>query len=352
MAPGIVNITCSHAVREKMICRVLILHLDLISGKINIRLNPEYPIAKQSVTLSVTGITGRIWFFTWFKGLNATSQYQIVTYVDDSPIWGTQYFSRVSVFSNGSLLIKDLHVEDGGNYRVKVQAKTQEDADIFLQVYETVSKPVIIASHSEIKENDFVSLICVSANADRIIWINSSSETLNAENGNIVKHDNGTIIFSKIRRSNEGKYKCQAENLVSRSSSEVYTLTIASEENEPVSKEPYGSTVVSQYITALTDSKPANFHESALYTSSAATAGIVSGTILGSILIILASFLLYKRYGLCGRKQMTGPPTDRPDSYATYDSILDPSTSLEPKDEPLYMCLQFSSEGTYNELQT
>ncbi|XP_075696372.1 cell adhesion molecule CEACAM7-like isoform X2 [Rhinoderma darwinii] len=323
--------------------------MNLINGKINIQLSPEYPIAKESVTLSITGITGDIWFCTWFKGPDASPQYQILTYTKDSLIQGAQYFSRVSAFPNGSLLIKHLHFEDRGNYRVKIQTQIQEDADIYLQVYETVSKPVITASHSEIKENDFFSLTCVSAHADKIVWIKSRSETIHVDNGNIIKHDNGTILFSKIKGSDEGKYECQAENLVSRSSSEVYTLTIS---REPVTQEPYGSTSASQYINATSDSSHANFHESAPFKSAGVTAGIISGTILGILLILTVSFFLYKRYGLHGKKPMAGPPVDGgPDTYAIYNNILDPTTGLEPKDEPLYMCLQFSAEeGTYIEL--
>ncbi|XP_040290256.1 uncharacterized protein LOC121002779 [Bufo bufo] len=339
---------------------VLLIHMDLISAKINIQLNPEYPIAKQSVMLSVTGITGNIWFFTWFKGPEATSQYQILSYVDGSSIRGAQYFPRISAFSNGSLMITNLHVEDKGDYRVKVQTAMQEDAEIFLQIYDTVSKPVITASHSEIKENDLVSLTCASANADGITWIKSSSETISEENAITVNHDNGTIIFSEIKHTDEGKYTCWADNLVSRSSSEVFTLTISRKEDEPVIWQQYGFTSASPYITAV--SKHANFNEPAPYKSAGFTAGIISGSILGLILIITVGFLLYKRYGLHGRKQMMEPPIDGLlDPYAIYNNILEPPTGLEtkdeplymgpePNDEPLYMCLQSSSEGTYNEL--
>ncbi|XP_073512038.1 cell adhesion molecule CEACAM21-like [Phyllobates terribilis] len=333
------------------IIAVLVLHINLINGKIMIEPLPEYPIAKESVILSVTGINGNTIFFKWFKGPNASTENHIFTYIRGSLIVGEQYNSRVNAFSNGSLQIRDLRVEDRGNYIVKVQTEMQEDADIVLQVYETVSKPVITASHSEIKENDFVSLTCASANADRIVWMKSSSETIKVENGNIVLHDNGTIIFSNIKSSDEGKYGCRAENLVSRSSSEVYSLSISREENEPITTEPYGSTTATPYMTATSDSKHANFNESATYKSAGVTAGIISGTVLGFLLIIIVSFLFYKRCGLHGKKKRAGPPIDGPGQYAIYNNILGPTTELEPKDEPLYMCLEFASEGTYIELQ-
>ncbi|XP_066461771.1 carcinoembryonic antigen-related cell adhesion molecule 7-like isoform X2 [Eleutherodactylus coqui] len=314
--------------RANMIA-VLILHMDLISGEINIQLNPENPIAKESVTLKVTGITGNILYFYWCKGPSTAAEYHILThYQHGLRVQGPLYFSRVTAFPNGSLLIKDLQVED----------------------QEIVSKPVIIASYSEIKENDFATLTCVSANADRIKWIKSSSETINLENVNTVTHDNGTIVFSKIKRSDEGKYECQVENRVSRSFSEVYLLKISSKENEAVTQQPYGSTSASLYIATPSDSIYATIHDSPHYKNAGITAGIICGAILGILLIIAVSFFLYKRYGLRERKDMAGTPTDGPDQYAVYDNILDPTTGLEPKDEPLYMCLQFSTEGTYNEL--
>ncbi|XP_066461773.1 carcinoembryonic antigen-related cell adhesion molecule 4-like isoform X3 [Eleutherodactylus coqui] len=244
--------------RANMIA-VLILHMDLISGEINIQLNPENPIAKESVTLKVTGITGNILYFYWCKGPSTAAEYHILThYQHGLRVQGPLYFSRVTAFPNGSLLIKDLQVEDQGNYRVKVQTETQEDADISLQVY--------------------------------------------------------------------GK------------------------ENEAVTQQPYGSTSASLYIATPSDSIYATIHDSPHYKNAGITAGIICGAILGILLIIAVSFFLYKRYGLRERKDMAGTPTDGPDQYAVYDNILDPTTGLEPKDEPLYMCLQFSTEGTYNEL--
>ncbi|XP_069803778.1 carcinoembryonic antigen-related cell adhesion molecule 7-like isoform X2 [Dendropsophus ebraccatus] len=303
------------------IIAVLILHMDLISGKIHIQLCPQHPTASESVVLSVIGITENIEYFTWFKGPDTSAEYQIGTHMSGvSFIQGKLYSSRFSTFSNGSLLIQDLQVGDGGYYRVKVQTGKQEDAEVFLHVYEPVGKPVITASHAEIKEDDFVSLTCVSSNADRISWIKLSSETMTVEIGNIVKHDNGTIVFPKIKRSDEGKYECRAENPVSQSSSDVYTLNIS------------------------------RLNESLPYNSAGVTAGIICGAILGLLLIVTVSLLLYKRYGPRRKKLMTGPPIGVAESYAIYNNILDPATGLELKDEPLYMCLEFSSEGAYSEL--
>ncbi|XP_069803777.1 carcinoembryonic antigen-related cell adhesion molecule 7-like isoform X1 [Dendropsophus ebraccatus] len=333
------------------IIAVLILHMDLISGKIHIQLCPQHPTASESVVLSVIGITENIEYFTWFKGPDTSAEYQIGTHMSGvSFIQGKLYSSRFSTFSNGSLLIQDLQVGDGGYYRVKVQTGKQEDAEVFLHVYEPVGKPVITASHAEIKEDDFVSLTCVSSNADRISWIKLSSETMTVEIGNIVKHDNGTIVFPKIKRSDEGKYECRAENPVSQSSSDVYTLNISREEYESVTEESYGSTSASQYISASPDSKHASLNESLPYNSAGVTAGIICGAILGLLLIVTVSLLLYKRYGPRRKKLMTGPPIGVAESYAIYNNILDPATGLELKDEPLYMCLEFSSEGAYSEL--
>ncbi|KAM4016949.1 cell adhesion molecule CEACAM15-like isoform 1-T1 [Anomaloglossus baeobatrachus] len=328
---------------------VLILHIDLINGKIIIEPNPKYPIVKESVTLSVTGIKGDIMFFSWFKGPKATSENQIFTYMNGSLLFGNRNVSRVSAFANGSLQIKDLQVGDRGNYIVKVQTEAQEDADVYLNVYETVGKPVITASHSEIKENDFFSLTCASANADRIVWVKSTSKTIKEENGNIVTHENGTIMFANIKSNDEGRYKCRAENLVSTSSSEVYTLSISREENEPIIPEPYGSTTITIYMNATSNSKHANFHDA--YKSAGVTAGIVSGTVLGILIIFIVSFLFYKRCSHQEKKKRAGPPMDGPAQYAIYNNILDPTAELESKDEPLYMCLEFASEGAYIELQ-
>ncbi|XP_063797721.1 carcinoembryonic antigen-related cell adhesion molecule 1-like [Pseudophryne corroboree] len=293
-----------------VITALLILWIDLASGIIDIQQIPQYAVTQRSITLSITGITGRIVYFYWFKGPDTSSQYHILTYIptDSSPLLtGPQFMSRISTFPNGSLLISDLIIMDQGNYIVKVQTeKSAEQAFIHLAVYEPVIKPVITASPTHIHEHDAVTLTCVSDNAETIIW---STYSFNISAGN------RTITFSNIKRSDAGEYLCEAGNLVSKSSSDIYTLTVL-------------------YTP-----------ECSPYSYAAIIMGIISGTVLGTILIISVTYLLYRRLVLPVRKGQRGPSSDRQDPCATYDKVLDLDNVQKSKEESSYKDLQVKSEG-------
>ncbi|XP_063797785.1 carcinoembryonic antigen-related cell adhesion molecule 21-like [Pseudophryne corroboree] len=119
---------------------LLSLWMDLTSGLINIQLMPHYPVISESVTLSVTGVTGKILSIAWYKGINTTPEYHILTYLPANPsplLPGPLYVSQIRPFPDGSLLISDLNIADTGNYTVKMQTEsTAEQATVILTVYE------------------------------------------------------------------------------------------------------------------------------------------------------------------------------------------------------------------------
>ncbi|XP_063798599.1 carcinoembryonic antigen-related cell adhesion molecule 8-like isoform X2 [Pseudophryne corroboree] len=207
---------------------LLSLWMDLTSGMVNIQLIPQYPVIGESVTLGVTGVTGRVASIIWHKGPNTNKEYLILTYLpnDPSPLLpGPLYVSRARPFPDGSLLITDLHITDTDNYIVKVQTeKTQEQASVTLTVYERVSKPKVSASTSQPKENDTFTLTCDTRNAERILW---SRNSVSLPSGPILSADNRTVTFSRVTRGDSGDYRCEAENPASRSISDPYTVTIS-----------------------------------------------------------------------------------------------------------------------------
>ncbi|XP_063293150.1 carcinoembryonic antigen-related cell adhesion molecule 16-like [Pelobates fuscus] len=188
---------------------------------------PQYPAVGQSVTLSVTGINGNLRSFSWYKGPNSNAEYQILSYIpalNPPQTNGKQYFSRASGLPNGSLLISDLVITDRGIYTVIGQTDRgiwQESVN--LTVYIPVTKPVIRANSSLVNENDTVTLTCEMENAERIVWGRSNGRL---PSDITLSNDNRTLTFSSIKRSDSGDYYCEAENVINKIKSDIYTLKV------------------------------------------------------------------------------------------------------------------------------
>ncbi|XP_066461767.1 carcinoembryonic antigen-related cell adhesion molecule 8-like [Eleutherodactylus coqui] len=213
--------------RGFIIAVLLGLAVDVTSGQGSIQLIPQYPVINGAVILRVTGITEEIVNFIWFKGPNRNSQYAILTYISGSSnptITGPQYNPRITAFSNGSLRIKDLQIRDGGNYTVMIQTvMAAHNIFVYLTVYEPVTKPKITGSTTQPKENDTVTLTCDTSKATTIRWIRRSAGISSEAK---LSGDNKTLTII-VKRGDSGEYRCEAENLVSKESSDPYRVSVA-----------------------------------------------------------------------------------------------------------------------------
>ncbi|XP_077312905.1 cell adhesion molecule CEACAM1-like isoform X2 [Lithobates pipiens] len=216
-------ITKQHSFDSSVIVSVLLcVIVNVSSGMTSIQLTPQYPVIQGSVTLNVAWITGRVQRFIWYKGPNTNPEYQILRYIRSSTaqmIPGPLFKSKMAAFSNGSLQISNLNITDEGHYTVRIQTNNQSDISVYLTIFDMVIKPTITASTSLPKENDTVTLTCTSTNAERIVWSRIPF-------GATLSPNNRTISFPRINRINSGDYQCEAENPVSKRTSDPYTLTV------------------------------------------------------------------------------------------------------------------------------
>ncbi|XP_077312185.1 cell adhesion molecule CEACAM6-like [Lithobates pipiens] len=197
--------------------------VDVSGGIMSIQLIPRYSAIGRSVTLSVTGITGTIQSFTWYKAPKA----EIFTYFHDVDIIVPLHNSRITPFPNGSLQISNLSRTDEGNYTVMIQTDTnQENMTVYLKIYDPVGKPTIKTSTSLPKENITVTLTCTSTNAEHIVWSRDPSGATLPSRATL-SPDNRTASFSRIKRWDSGDYKCQARNPVSNKYSYPIKITVA-----------------------------------------------------------------------------------------------------------------------------
>ncbi|XP_069597290.1 carcinoembryonic antigen-related cell adhesion molecule 6-like [Ranitomeya imitator] len=202
------------------------LWLEMVYGIASFQLVPQYPTINGSVTLNIMGIMENIGDFTWYKGSKPDIPYGILSFIyPNSPIIlrGPLFNDRFSAFNNGSLRIKDLRATDGGNYTVQLK-KTFENLTVSLIVYESVTKPIIIAFTTQLKENEVFTLLCTTEHAMTIRWTRNGA---GIPSGSILFRDNRTLTFPNVKRGDAGEYRCEAQNLVSASTSDPYPVTVA-----------------------------------------------------------------------------------------------------------------------------
>ncbi|XP_040271389.1 carcinoembryonic antigen-related cell adhesion molecule 2-like [Bufo bufo] len=200
--------------------------VDVTRGSWSIQPIPQYPAIRGSVTLSPTGINEKVTSVVWFKGTDTNPPSQILTYIaaGSYTISGALHSPRFSAFSNGSLHITDLLLTDQGEYTVKVQAeKTSMDLRVTLTVHEPVTKPKITASTPQPKENEPLTLTCVTSHAVTITWTRRGTSI---SSGAKLSGDNKTLTFSSITRGDSGEYQCGAQNLVSKDVSDPHAVSV------------------------------------------------------------------------------------------------------------------------------
>ncbi|KAE8593637.1 hypothetical protein XENTR_v10019236 [Xenopus tropicalis] len=366
------------------------------------QLIPQYPVVSQSVTLSVTGVTGTIRQFTWYKGSSADTNNQIFSVIPsaNSVTEGPQYFPRANWFPNGSLQISGLVPTDQGNYTVQlVTAESRAQHTVSLPVYEPVTASGISTDNKEPQENQPVTLTCSANNAEQILW---GKNGVPLPPGLSLSADNRTLTFPRISRSDTGQYRCEASNAVSKIISDPYTLTVnygpeklriagplqvtsgnpllieCSADSVPTPTYQWkfnGTNLAIQsnilYILQATPESAGNYtcigtnsvtklsRETSVYVSvndyeshsgnpAAIIVAIICGSILGIVLISGIMALLYRKYVL----PLRGQSGDRgEDPSRIYDNIPNTAAAHPAKEEGPYMGLQRPSQDTYSELK-
>ncbi|XP_043848829.1 carcinoembryonic antigen-related cell adhesion molecule 5-like [Dromiciops gliroides] len=189
--------------------------------------NPPYGTVGGNVTLDIQGFSGEPLSYSWFRK-TADNSNRIAFYHVPSGVQ-TPADIREKIFSNGSLLIPGLTLNDTDLYIVQIvdsQSGLILAAQGQLTVYGPLLKPAIISSNMAPVENkDNVSLTCQSESQDvTSLWFINQRPP--AGDRMELSSDNKTLTIIHVTREDQGPYECEIQNPVSVNRSDPFTLNI------------------------------------------------------------------------------------------------------------------------------
>uniref|UniRef100_F7D4I0 Ig-like domain-containing protein n=1 Tax=Callithrix jacchus TaxID=9483 RepID=F7D4I0_CALJA len=169
--------------------------------------------------------------FNWYKGERVDSTVRIIGYVIASQLTtpGPAYSGREVIYSNASLLIRNVTLNDTGFYTLQVIKAdlVNEEATVQFHVYPELSKPYINSSNSNpVEDEDVVALTCETEaqNTNYLWWVNNQS--LPVSSRLLLSNDNRTLTLLNVTRNDTGPYECEIQNPVSVNRSDPVTLNV------------------------------------------------------------------------------------------------------------------------------
>ncbi|XP_002942508.2 carcinoembryonic antigen-related cell adhesion molecule 1 [Xenopus tropicalis] len=223
------RVTAALCTRGYLLTALFSVWINLIYG-ISIQPIPEYPVVNQPVTLSVSGVSGAIRSFSWYKGQFVDDSSLILAYNPTSYLVarrGPEYFPRASVLPDGSLKIFKIYTAVRRYYTVQIQAESLTQETINLPVYELLTKPEIDIAKQQPEKYEDVTLTCKLSASDletvKFLWTRIDGSI---PSGVIYRANSRTMTIPKFSQSDAGQYQCEAENPISKNISDPYKLSL------------------------------------------------------------------------------------------------------------------------------
>ncbi|XP_074075462.1 cell adhesion molecule CEACAM6-like [Macrotis lagotis] len=223
---------CGHSPWKRLLIIASILSCWIQSASaqgapITIVPNPPFGTVGSDVILDIHGLSGPVFTYTWYR--NSIEEKNKIAFYHVPSATQNPADIREKVFSNGSMLIPNLSLNDTKNYAVLiVDSITGESrqASGQLSVYEILSKPNITANRTNIIENDTVVLICdTQHDGMNISWV-FKDKLLSLNERMSLSHHNQILTINTVKREDAGSYLCEIWNPISHNRSKPLILTV------------------------------------------------------------------------------------------------------------------------------
>ncbi|XP_030652974.1 pregnancy-specific beta-1-glycoprotein 6-like isoform X2 [Nomascus leucogenys] len=203
------------------------------TAQVMIEAQPPKLSEGKDVLLVVHNLPQNLPGYMWYKGKMKDLYHYIVSYVADSQIIipGPAYSGRETVYSNASLLIKNVTREDAGSYNLHIIKRGDETTGVTghftVTLYLETPKPSISSSNLNPREAmEAVILTCDPETPDAsYLWL-MNGHSLPVTRRLQLSRGNRTLFIFGATKYIAGPYECEIRNPVSASRSDPVTLNL------------------------------------------------------------------------------------------------------------------------------
>nr|XP_021526070.1 pregnancy-specific beta-1-glycoprotein 11-like [Aotus nancymaae] len=167
----------------------------------------------------------------WYRGKIKDISHYLTAYLIETRevIFGPAYSGREKIYSNASLLIKNVTLNDAGSYTLQVNTRgdINKGATGHFTLHRQLPKASItINKFNAVEHDDQVTLTCVPeiGNATYLWWVNGQSLPFSPRMQ--WSDDNRTLTLHNVTRNDTGSYECEIQTSVDAIRSDPVTLNV------------------------------------------------------------------------------------------------------------------------------
>ncbi|XP_057618120.1 carcinoembryonic antigen-related cell adhesion molecule 3-like [Chionomys nivalis] len=189
------------------------------SDQPTIEIVPPNVAEGANVLLLARDLPENLQTFLWYKGVISFITYEIARHTTDknSSVPGPAHSGRETLYSNGSLLLHNVTLNDIGFYTLKTLSTDMklELIHVHLQVNEPVTEPFLQVTDTTVTVQSSVVFSCLSTDTRiSIRWLFNNQSLQITERMTLSPTKCGLSI-DPVRREDAGYYKCEVSNAFS-----------------------------------------------------------------------------------------------------------------------------------------
>uniref|UniRef100_A0A8D2JA94 Ig-like domain-containing protein n=1 Tax=Varanus komodoensis TaxID=61221 RepID=A0A8D2JA94_VARKO len=190
---------------------------------------PQYPRTGQNMTLKAGGTLEKVVSCSWFRGTVTDVTKRILVYylppVAQGQVNGPSYTGRETVGADCSLHIRNLTLNDSGNYTMSKEGGVTAVGHVTIEVSEILNRPALTPESITMVENSTVVLQCSTSTSSRVIvsWLKDVAPVRGTAE---LSNQNRTLTLPGITKDDAGSYTCVVSNPVSNASSSPANLVV------------------------------------------------------------------------------------------------------------------------------